>query len=52
MKYYHIYFDKSKEEIKRNYLNENEKVKIINIRIDYQVKYFKELFLFFYCTCI
>ena len=24
MKYYHIYFDDGKEEIKRNYLNENE----------------------------
>ena len=40
-KYYHIYFDDNKEEIKRNYLNENERIKII---IDYQIKSFKGLF--------
>ena len=49
-KYYHIYFGNSQKEIERIYLNENEKVKIINIRIDYQVKSFKGLF--FYCSCI
>ena len=43
-KYYHIYFDDSKEEIKRNYLKENEKVDTIKIIIDYQVTSFKELF--------
>ena len=48
--YFHIYFDNSKEEIKRNYLIENEKVKVINIIIDCQVKSFKGLFT--YCTCI
>ena len=32
--YYHIYFDNSKEEIKRNYLEKNEKVKMIKIIID------------------
>ena len=48
--YYHIYFDNSEEEIKRNYLNENEKVKSIKIIIDYQVISFKELFS--NCTCI
>ena len=42
--YYHIYFDNSNEEIKRNYLEENEKVKKIKIKIDYQVTSFKELF--------
>ena len=42
--YYHIYFDNSNEEIKRNYLEENEKVNIIKIIIDYQVKSIKELF--------
>ena len=47
--YYHIYFDDSNEEIKRNYLEENEKVKIIKIKIDYQVKSFKELFSYCYC---
>ena len=43
-KYYHIYFDNNKEEIKRNYLKENEQVKIIRIIIDYQVKSFEDLF--------
>ena len=33
--YYHIYFDDNKEEIKRNYLKENEKIKTIKIIIDY-----------------
>ena len=49
-KYYHIYFDNSNEEIKRNYLEENEKVKKIKIIIDYQVTSFKDLFI--YCDCI
>ena len=48
--YYHIYFDNSNEEIKRNYLKENEKVKMIKIIIDYQVKSFKELFGYCYCV--
>ena len=48
--YYHIYFDNSNEEIKRNYLEENEKVKKIKIIIDYQVTSFKDLFI--YCDCI
>ena len=42
--YFHIYFDNSNEEIKRNYLNENEKVNKIKIIIDYPVKSFKFLF--------
>ena len=52
-KYYHIYFNNNKEEeIKRNYINkyENIKIKIINIIIDYQVISFKDLFSF--CECI
>ena len=48
--YYHIYFDDSKEEIKRHYLKENEKVKKIKIIINYQVKSFKQLFAS--CKCI
>ena len=48
--YYHIYFDNSIKEIKRNYLEDNEKVKMIKIIINYQVKSFKELFK--YCKCI
>ena len=44
IKYYHIYFNNNKKEMKRNYINENEKIKIIKIIIDYQVKSFKKLF--------
>ena len=50
-KYFHIYFNNKKEEIKRNFLKKNEliynKIKII---IDYQVKSFEELF--YNCECI
>ena len=48
--YYHIYFNDNKEEIKRNYLNENDNVSKIKIIIDYQVKSFG--YLFFDCKCI
>ena len=48
--YYHIYFNDDKKEIKRNYFNKNEQIKIIKIIIDYQVKSFKKLFE--YCECI
>ena len=43
-KYYHIYINYNKGEIKRNYLNENENVEKLKIIIDYQVKSFKGLF--------
>ena len=43
-KYYHIYFNDNKEEIKKNYFDENDKVSKIKIIIDYQVKSFNELF--------
>ena len=36
--YYHIYFNNNKEEIKRNYINENDKFNKINIIIYYQDK--------------
>ena len=49
-KYYHIYFNNSKEEIKRNYLNKNENVEKIKIIIDYQIKSFEKLFE--NCECI
>ena len=49
-KYYHIYFNDNKEEIKRNYLNKNENVSKLKVIIDYQVKSFKNLF--YYCECI
>ena len=48
--HYHIYFDNSNEEIKRNYLKEEEKVNKIRIIIDHQIKSFKGLF--YYCKCI
>ena len=48
--YYHIYFDNSIEEIKRNYVEYNDKVKMIKIIINYQVNSFKGLFK--YCKCI
>ena len=48
--YYHIYFNDNKEEIKRNYLNENENVTKLKIIIDFQVKSFYKLF--FNCKCI
>ena len=43
-RYYHIYFNYKNEEINRNYINENEQVDIILIRIDYHVMSFKNLF--------
>ena len=50
-KYFHIYFNNNnKKEIKRTYLNKNDKVKKINIIIDYQIMSFEKLFN--YCECI
>ena len=49
-KYYHIYFNNNNEEIKRNYLNENENINKLKIIIDYQIKSFKGLFKD--CECI
>ena len=43
-KYYHIYFNNNSEEIKRNYINKDEKIKIIKITIEHQVVSFQELF--------
>ena len=48
--YFHIYFNDDKEEIKRNFLNDHDKVQKIKIIIDYQVKSFNGLF--FSCQCI
>ena len=48
--YYHIYFNDNKEEIKRNYLNEDDNVSKFKIIIDYQVKSFEKLF--YNCKCI
>ena len=44
--YYHIYFNISKKEIKRNYIKNDEKIKLIKIIIDYQIISFENLF---YC---
>ena len=49
-KYFHIYFNESKNEINNNILLENNKVSRIKIIIDYQVKSFKDLFNL--CKCI
>ena len=43
-KFFHIYFNDNKEEVKRNYLNKNENVERLKIIIDYQVKSFEGLF--------
>ena len=49
-KYFHIYFNKDKKEVKKNYLTGKENIDIINIVINYQIKSFYELFQ--YCECI
>ena len=43
-KYYHIYFNDTKKEIKRNVLKKDDNVSIIQIVIDHQVKSFEDLF--------
>ena len=48
--YYHIYFNNNKQEIKRNYITENDNVTKIDTMIDYQVKSFEKLFSS--CECI
>ena len=50
--FYHIYFDNSKEEVKRNYLDSKYKnsVNIIKIKIDLKIKSLKGLF--DECECI
>ena len=48
--YYHIYFNNNVEEVKRNYLNEEDNVSIITIIIDYQITSLN--YLFFKCNCI
>jgi len=49
-KYFHIYFNDNKEEIKKTELNKEDKVSKINIIINYQIKSFRQLF--FDCECI
>ena len=50
LKYFHIYFDNNKEEIKRNHLDKNENIKKIKIILEHQVKSFEDLFRD--CECI
>ena len=49
-KYYHIYFNNNKEEIKRTHLNKEDNVSKIWIKIVYQITSFQDLFN--YCVCI
>jgi len=42
--YYHIYFNDNKNEIKRNYFDEDDNVEKLKIIIDYQIKSFEGLF--------
>ena len=49
-KYFHIYFNDNKEEIKRKELNKEDKVSKITIIIEHQINSFDNLF--DYCKCI
>ena len=49
-RYYHIYFNNNREEIKRDYIKEYEEIKIIKIIIDSQITSFEDLF--YNCECI
>jgi len=49
-KYFHIYFNNNKDEIRNNCIIEGEKIKIIKVIIDYQIKSFRNLF--WECKCI
>ena len=52
-KYFHIYFNDNKEEIKRNYIKKDDKVRKIKIIIDSEIKSFSNLFNEFKCIkCI
>ena len=42
--YYHIYFNNNDEEIKRNYIIEDEEIKMIKIIIDFHNESFQSLF--------
>ena len=48
--FYHIYFNDSKKEIKRNHLNKTDKVNKIKVIIDHKVKTLNKLF--YYCKSI
>ena len=42
--FFHIYFNDGKEDMKRNYFTEDDKVEKIKLIIDYQILSFNELF--------
>ena len=48
--YCHIYFDDNMHEIKRNFINYQDKISKIKIILDYRIKSFENLFLS--CRCI
>ena len=48
--YYHIYFNDNKKEIRREYINEKDKIKKITIIIGHEIKSFEKLF--YQCECI
>jgi surface protein len=48
--FFHIFFNDNKKEIKRNYIEQNDKVSKIRIKIDYQIMSFEKLF--YKCDCI
>ena len=48
--YYHIYFNNNKEEIKRTYINKNEEINNILIKISFPIISFYKLF--YDCKCI
>ncbi len=50
LKYFHIYFDNNKEEIKRNHLDKNENIKKIKVILEHQVESFEDLFRD--CECV
>ena len=49
-RYFNIFFNNGQKRINRNFINENDKVKKINILISYHINSFYELF--FCCDCI
>ena len=49
-KYYHIYFNDNKDEIKRNYLNKDDKVNKIKIIAENKIRSFSKLL--YDCKCI
>ena len=49
-KYYHIYFNNNKKEVKKTFINPDDKVSKIKVIIDYQITSFNGLFMG--CKCV